>query len=133
MPGNVAAAAPTTVLPWSLASRFTRQSEYPLLLAEYRAGECDQSILGEIARNTWELSWEHLTPTEITALFAFYIACNGPLTPFYFYDLTEPNAGTYDPTGASTTSRYTVRFDGEWSQSIQLSMGKVSLRLVEVT
>ena len=37
-----------------------------------------------------------------------------------------------DPTGIATTGRYTVRFDGEWSQTVGLGRSDVSIELIEL-
>jgi len=50
--------------------------------------------------------------------------------PFVFYNLIE---GAYDPTGNSSTGRYTVRFQGSWAQVTGLARTDVpQFQLTEV-
>jgi len=132
MPGNVANAAPSAVLPLSLSRAFTHSREYPLIENEYRNGESQRALAGSTSRKRWKLT-KRLSPTAIAALRAFWEARRGQTEPFYFYDPwdTSPKF-SYDATGAATTGRYTVRFDCDWSQSNEMGRADVEVSLIEL-
>jgi len=116
MPGNVSAAAPSTVMPLSLSKAFSHSREYPLIENEYKNGESQRSLNAASSRKTWQLT-KRLTPSQLATLRTFYFALNGPQQPFYFYDPFETSPKfSYDGTGVVTTGRYTVRFDTPWQQ-----------------
>ncbi len=132
MPGNIQNAAPTTVLPQSLSRAFARSQEYPVIENEYRNGESQRSVPPTNSRKRWRLA-KRLPPAPLQALRDFYEARTGPTEPFYFYDPYETNPKfTWDLTGVTTTGRHTVRFDGEWSQSVGPARSDVSIELVEL-
>jgi hypothetical protein len=115
MPGNIANAAPASVLPQSLSSAFVHTREYPVI-NEYRNGESQRSAQAANSRKKWNLT-QRLTPAQFAALRTFYHARNGTREPFYSYDPYETNPKfSYDPTGAAATARYTVRFKTDWSR-----------------
>lgn len=117
MPGSVANAAPTLVMPRFLCAAFQHTREYQVLVNEYKNGEVQTNALTADSRKRWQLS-VRLTPTAIAALFAFYVSMNGPQGEFYFYDFYETDPQfSYDATGVATTGRYTVRFDSPWQQA----------------
>lgn len=137
MPGVVPLARPTVVLPLSLSTAFTRGHEYASLVNTYPDGSSQREILVDNDRRRWQLS-KRLTPTKMVELRTFYETYR--VTPFYFYDPFQasdnepivPVGNNYDPTGASTTGRYAVRFEGAWSQSTGIGRGDVSIELVEL-
>jgi hypothetical protein len=132
MPGSVQNAAPLTVLPASLARAFVHEREYPVLDNEYRNGESQRSVQATNSRKRWRLA-KRLTPVQLAALRNFHDARKGPTEPFYFYDPYETSPKfSHDPTGQAVTGRYTVRFAGEWSQSVSLGRADVSIELIEV-
>jgi phage-related protein len=132
MPGSVQNAAPATVLPWSLSRAFVRSQEYPLVENEYAGGESQRSLLAANSRKRWRLV-KRLTPAALAALREFYEARGGPTEPFYFYDPYETNPKfSYDHTGQATAGRYTVRFEGGWSQTVGLGRAEAEIELVEV-
>lgn len=131
MPGNVSNAAPTTVLPLSLCTKFVPSREIAMDENSYADGESQRALLVATSRKSWKLS-KRLAPTALATLRAFYVARNGPQQPFYFYDPND-SGFSYDPTGAATVGRYTVRFDGPWAQVIGLGRADVSdIALVEL-
>ena len=84
------------------------------------------------SRKRWRLA-KRLQPTPLQALRDFYDARSGPTEPFYFYDPYETNPKfSWDPTGVATTGRYTVRFDGEWSQTVGPGRSDLSIELIEL-
>lgn len=132
MPGSVQNAAPAAVLPHSLCRAFVHEREYPVLDNEYRNGEPQRTAQATNSRKRWRPA-KRLTPAWLQVLRDFYDARGGMLEPFYFYDSYEANPKfSYDPTGEETEGRYTVRFDGEWNQSIGLARADVTIELVEL-
>lgn len=132
MPGSVQNAAPATVLPWSLCRAFVHAREYPVLVNEYRNGESQRSRQAETSRKRWRLA-KRLTAAQLAELRTFYQARKGSTEPFYFYDPWEANPKfAYDPTGASPVGRCTVRFNGEWNQSVGPARSEVSIEVIEL-
>ena len=132
MPGSVQNAAPATVLPQSLCRTFVHERMYPLIENEYKNGESQRSVQATNSRRRWRLA-KRLTPAALQGLRDFFDARNGPTEPFYFYDPYDTNPRfSYDPTGVVTVGRYTVRFDGDWNQSIGLARVEVNIMLVEL-
>ena len=132
MPASVQNAVPVAVLPQSLCRAFTHTREYPVIDNEYRNGESQRSVESATSRKRWRLA-KRLTPAQLQALRAFYEARNGPAEPFYFYDPYETSPKfSYDPTGEAVAGRYTVRFNCEWSESLELGRAEVEIELVEV-
>jgi phage-related protein len=132
MPGSVQNAAPATVLPQTLCRAFARQQAYPLIENEYRNGESQRSVLATNSRKRWRLA-KRLTPEQVQTLRDFYDARGGATEPFYFYDPYETSPKfSWDPTGAATTGRYTVRFDSGWEQSAGPGRLDVQIELVEL-
>jgi hypothetical protein len=132
MPGSVANAAPTMVLPNSLSRAFVHTREYPVIENDYRNGESQRAVLATNSRKAWRLA-KRLTPTQLQQLRAFYNARSGPAEPFYFYDPYETNPKfSHDPTGVGTTGRYTVRFDSEWAQVVTPGRVNTEIALIEL-
>lgn len=132
MPGSIANAAPTTVMPWALARVMVHSREYPVLENDYKNGENQRTLLGATSRKRWSFQ-SRLTPTQAQALRNFYDARSGGKDPFYIYDVYETVSFAYDATGVLTTGRYVVRFDGQWQQTVDIG-GRVncSVQVVEV-
>ena len=132
MPGSVANAAPSKILPHSLSRAFARSEEYAALDNEYRNGESQRSALVATSRKRWRLA-KRLAPGALEDLRDFYDARHGPQEPFYYYDPYETSPKfTPDPTGQAPTGRYTVRFEGDWQQSCGPGRSDVQIELVEV-
>jgi len=132
MPGSVQNAAPTTVLPASLSRAFVHEREYPVLDNEYRNSESQRSVQATNSRKRWRLA-KRLTPAQLGALRDFYDARKGATEPFYFYDPYETSPKfSSDPAGQAVAGRYTVRFVGEWSQSVSLGRADVNIELIEL-
>jgi hypothetical protein len=132
MPGSVFNAAPATVLPNSLSRAFVHAREYPVLDNEYRNGGSQRSTQAANSRKRWRLA-KRLTPAQLAVLREFYDARQGPTEPFYFYDPYETNPKfSHDPTGQAVAGRYTVRFNGEWNQSVSLGRSDVNIELIEL-
>jgi phage-related protein len=132
MPGSVQNAAPLTVLPANLSRAFVHEREYPVIDNEYRNGESQRSVQAANSRKRWRLA-KRLTLEQLSALRDFFDAREGPTEPFYFYEPYETSPKfSHDPTGQAVAGRYTVRFEGEWSQSASLGRTEVSIELIEV-
>jgi len=132
MPGSVANAAPTAVLPQSLCRAFVHAREYPALVNEYRNGESQRSVLAGNSRKQWRLA-KRLTSSQLQALWHFYVARRGETEPFYFYDPYETVPKfTSDPTGQATQGRHTVRFATVWSQSAGAARSDTDFELAEL-
>jgi hypothetical protein len=131
-PGSVSNAAPATVLPWSLCTAFSHSREYAVIENEYKNGESQRSKLVSTSRKRWTTA-RRLTPAILEDFRDFYDARKGPHEPFYFYDPwdTSPKF-SYDPTGAQTTGRYTVRFDCPWTQTVGMGRADIQISLVEL-
>lgn len=132
MPGSVPNATPATVLPWGLCKAFTPSRELAVRGNEYRNGESQRSRQVDTSRKSWAIT-RRLTTSELQALRNYYGARNGPVEPFYFYDHTETSPKfSYDPTGQAVIGRYTVRFNGAWSQEVQLGRAEASFGIVQL-
>jgi hypothetical protein len=130
MPGNVAAAAPVEVMPRVLCAGFERSQQWSLLANGYANGEHEAASGLTNSRRTWSLQ-PRLTPTQVSAVRAFYEDRRGPLEPFYFYDAFE-SGFIHDPTGVETAGRYTVRFAAEWQHTTQLGRMTAAIALIEI-
>jgi len=113
MPGNLASAAPSGVMPYALCVSFTEAREYAQLQSQYHDGTTERSQLAQTSRKTFQLA-QRLTAARAITLKAFWDGQQGGVVPFLFYNLAE---GAYDATGNSTQGRYTVVFRGNWAQT----------------
>jgi len=126
MPGNVAPAAPVDTFPTFLYNTFTVELRIEATVNAYPDGSTDRAALAINPRHFFKLAFA-LTPMQWFTLRNFYAAHQG--TPFYFYNLLEslPGPPPGDPVG-----RYTVVFDGPWSEELRVGRSGVSLALREV-
>jgi len=132
MPGSVQNAAPLTVLSPTHSRAFVHTREYPVTDNEYRNGESQRTVQAANSRKCWRLA-KRLTPAQLSALRDFYDARGGPIEPFFFYDPYETNPKfSHDPTGQAVAGRYTVRFNGELSQTVGLGRADVNIELIEL-
>jgi hypothetical protein len=137
MPGNIAIAAPSGVMPATLCTAFTEVREYAQLQNQYHDGTVQRSQLAQTSRRTFRLS-KRLCAADLGTLYAFWVAKQGGLIPFAFYNPFEVAAGhdigsNYDPTGNGTQGRLTVVFRGAWTQATDVCRTNVQgLELVEV-
>lgn len=133
MPGSVNAAAPATVMPYTLASAFQQVREWVIVQNRYRNGETQEAALFSTSRKRWTQT-RLLDATALAALRAYFLARGGSREEFYFYDVYETSPQfSYDATGAASTGRYAVRFDGEFQQTLSLARNQAQLALVEVS
>lgn len=134
MPGSVVSVSTSAVMPLSLSSAFEHSRGWPIRLDEYLNGESFRRNVGTTSRKSWRLS-KRLTTAQLEDLKEFFEDQNGPQLPFFVYDGSETTpAWSWDPTGAATTGRYTVRFaNTSWQQAIQMGRHEVpALELIEV-
>lgn len=133
MPGNVASASTTIVLPLSLSRSFSHSREYTIRSNDYPLGFSQRRAITTTSRKSWQLT-KLLTPTQYDALLAFYESVSGPLLPFYFYDGTETSPiWSWDATGVATVGRYLVRFaNPRWSADFSFPRHLVSVEIIEV-
>lgn len=132
MPGNLQAAVPTTVLPKGLCAAYEQTRLYEANVNEYPNGESQREVRVNSARRRWEQT-RKLKPAQLIELITFVADRKGATEPFYMYDPAESTPyGNYDATGVSTNGRFTVRFDGAFSFTLQLGRGEATMTLVEV-
>jgi phage-related protein len=132
MPGSVQNAAPTAVMPLSLSRAFAHVREYPVYVNEYANGESQRSRVADASRRRWRLG-KRLSPAQLSALRDFYDARGGPQEAFLFYDPYETDPlFSYDPTGAASQGRHTVRFEGAWSQETAIARSDLQIEIVEL-
>ena len=124
-------------MPASLCTAFSLQTAYAGLESQYHDGTIQRSQLAQSSRKTWVLA-KRLNASAVATLYAFWTTQLSGLTPFAFYDPFDVASGAqigsnYDPTGNNLQGRYTVRFNGPWSQATDLCRTNIaSLQLVEV-
>jgi hypothetical protein len=130
MPNNVLPAAPTDVFPKMLSTAFSEEIRFEALSNNYPDGSSDRLPLTINSRKFFKQT-SALTIPQWDALRTFYFGhiC----APFYFYygrETVPPFSA--DPSGEDTVGRYTVVFDGGYSDSIGLGRSAVSFGLREV-
>jgi hypothetical protein len=127
MPNNVIPAEPVDVLPIGLYSAFGEDLRLESLINDYQDGNSQRYALAINARTFFRLT-RALTASQWLTLRDFYFAHVG--TPFYFYAPRETvPPWTGDPTGADPTGRYTVVFDGAWSEEVRLGRSQAGFGL----
>lgn len=128
MPGNVATATASVVMPLVLCSSFQRSERWKSLVNGYANGEHEAATLVTNSRRSWDLTGM-LAPAALATLRDFYDGRKGQQLSFYFYDVHE---GAYDPSGTLANGRYIVRFAGPWSHTRQLGRMPATLSLIEI-
>jgi hypothetical protein len=124
MPNNLTPAAPTDVMPAHLSRSFHEELRLEADLNMYPDGNSDRNALALNNRRYFSMS-QSLIPTDWSTLRTFFFAHQG--RAFYFYNPRETVPPfTSDPTGANTVGRYTVAFDGPWSESYTNERADVS-------
>ncbi|MCW5983512.1 MAG: hypothetical protein KIT09_35805 [Bryobacteraceae bacterium] len=128
MPGVVAAATPTTVLPGSLCSAFSETRTFRTLISgPYADGRDQRQSQALSSRKAWAIS-KRLPYAAWLLLRDFYLARRGPSEEFYFY----PRYADHDPAGQSITGRHIVRFAGALSGAYHVARFEAGLQLIEV-
>jgi len=120
------------LLPWHFCLKFVRTNTWLVQSNEYRNGESQVVTPVTNSRKFWQLDLRQVME-HIEELRDFYLAHQGPVIPFYFYDVTETPNFTYDVTGDSAVGKHVVRFDGPWdlSTGVGVLRGSTTIRLVE--
>jgi hypothetical protein len=126
MPGNVSVSPASTVLPDFLSRAFTETRVYEGRINEYPDGNSQRVADVANSRRSWQRT-AGLGESQMATLEAFYLGHIG--LAFWFYPFTD---GTYDATGVSTSGRIKVRFDEEFTRSVEIGAGSAQFRLLEV-
>jgi hypothetical protein len=113
-------------MPDSLCIAFSEQRYFAMRVNEYRGGEAQRMALVATSRRTYSQT-KRLDPTNLLALRTFRDTVKHG--SFYFYHCKE---GVYDGTGVLTAGRYTVRFEGSWSQTSYIPRTETQVTMVEV-
>jgi hypothetical protein len=123
MPGNLIPAAPTDVMPAHLAKAFHMELHLENDLNMYGDGSSDRNPLAQNDRHYFTMQ-ESLLPDDWSALRSFFYNHQG--RPFYFYNPRETVPPySWDSTGQNTIGRYTVTFDGQWSETYNRQRAEV--------
>lgn len=131
MPGNVAAASPSTVMPDFVSRSFDYASQYVSDLNYYADGSGQGKAITSSGRRVWRAEIP-CNSTLLTALRTFWLA-RKCIEPFWFYYWRETTPlGSVDLTGASTVGRYAAKFNGSWSEEFTLGRNSIQVEIVEV-
>lgn len=115
MPDNIISATPTDVMPARLARAFHEELRLECDVNIYPDGSSDRNALAQNNRRYFTMQ-QTLLPTDWQAMRDFFNRNQG--RAFYFYNLRETVPPfSWDPTGANPIGRYTVAFDGEWTET----------------
>jgi hypothetical protein len=118
-------AQPTDVMPARLARAFREELRLEADLNMYPDGRSDRNPLALNVRHYFTLQ-QTLLPDDWQAMRSFFYTHQGQ--PFYFYNLRETvPPWSWDPTGQDPIGRYTVAFDGQWSETYAYERGEVVL------
>lgn len=133
MPNPVDGANPTVVMPYSLAIAFQRSQQYLVQKNQYQNGERQARALTSTSRKQWKQN-KRLTASQMSDLETFFEAQTTAIE-FFFYDVYETvPAFSYDDTGDAIDGRYSVRFDGVFTKSLELGRNMVNqLTIIEVS
>lgn len=124
MPGNIIAATPTDVMPARLLRAFREEIRLETDLNTYPDGSSDRVALATNDRHYFTMQ-ATLLPDDWAAMRTFFMAHVG--RPFYIYNPRETVPPfSWDPTGANPVGRYTVTFDGLWSDTYNHNRGQVT-------
>jgi|AmaraimetP72IA01_FD_contig_41_4325891_length_1335_multi_10_in_0_out_0_2 hypothetical protein len=130
MPNNLQPANPTTVMPSYLCQAFEEDLKLEIQLNNYPDGTAERNALAQNVRHYFKLQ-SGLTPNQYQSLWNFYSAHQADAFYFYFLRETVP-PWTADPSGNATQGRYTVVFDGAWTDTYNKGRTSVALALREV-
>ena len=115
MPGNLTPANPTVVMPAHLSRAFHEELHLECDLNLYPDGSSDRNALALNNRRYFTMQ-QSLAPDAWKQLRTFFYNQQGKA--FYFYNPRETVPPfTTDPTGNNTVGRYTVTFDGQWTET----------------
>jgi phage-related protein len=131
MPGSVANAVAVGVLPQVLATAFAEVREWPMQANEYVDGSSQRRRQAETSRKRYRIT-RALTADESDELEQFYRDHEGPLRAFYVYNPYERSGFSYDATGASTTGRHLMRFNGDYQLTLDMARSATQIELIEL-
>jgi hypothetical protein len=137
MPGNILAAVPNGVMPFTLCTAFSEAREYAQLQNQYRDGTIQRAQLAQTSRRIFRPNMR-LDAALLSTLYTFLTSQNFGMTPFLFYNPFDVLAGqqvgsNFDATGNNTQGRVTVVLRGNWAQATDVCRSNVQgLQLVEV-
>lgn len=129
MPGNVAAASASGVLPWEACSLFRRVERVETLENELPGGERIVNSLVTDSRRRWAID-RMATTSQASALLTFYGSHRG--SAFFFYDVNDTVGCAYDATGTATTGRFKATFSSPIEMTVNVGYCQVSLEISEV-
>lgn len=130
MPDNVFAASPSAVMPKHLCRSFQEELRAEALLNNYCDGSSDRVALVINPRRYFRMV-HGLNGSDWANLKQFFYAQQG--RAFYYYNLRETVPPfSYDATGSNPIGRYTVVFDGQWSDTYNVARTDIALQLREV-
>lgn len=133
MPGSVNNASPDGVMPKSLCTAFTEKRNWESQSNEYHDGSRQDKALVSTSRKAWNLK-KRLTPTLLDALYTFWSEHQN--SAFYFYNPFEFASGqlpgsNFDATGVSTTGRYLVRINSDYTEAVGIARADIGIDLIE--
>jgi hypothetical protein len=130
MPGNIIPIQPTDVMPYNLSRAFREELRLEALINMYPDGRSDRQALALNVRHYFTLTVP-LLRGDWTLLRTFFYDHQGKA--FWFYHLRETvPPWTFDPTGQNPIGRYTVAFDGQWSDTVGMARSNAQIALREV-
>jgi hypothetical protein len=130
MPQNVNGANPSGVMPKQLCKAFQEDLRMEALMNQYPDGSSDRVALALNVRHYFRMT-QGLNGTDWATMRQFFLAQQGKA--FYFYNLRETVPPfSYDASGNNPIGRYTVTFDGMWSDTYNIARTDVALQLREV-
>ena len=132
MPHNLNPSEPTLVMPIGLMTAFEEVLFLDAQLNEYPDGRSTRRALAINPRHTFRVS-RALTNYELDDLRGFYFAFARYGYAFWFYNLRETVPPfDWDATGGDPVGRYTVVWEGPWSDKIGIKLNGSDFVLREV-
>ena len=132
MPGNLAPAEPTQVMPYSLAAAFEETLFLDAFINEYADGRSERRAGAFNARRTFRVA-RRLSDEQLEDLRTFYYDVARYGAPFWFYNVRETTPPyTWDETGSNPVGRYAVVWEGGWNDTITFGRHESQFVLREV-
>lgn len=118
MPHDLHPALPGLTMPNQLASAFEEVLMLDAALEEYADGRSTRRAMAFNSRRGFRLS-RPLNDAELDDLRGFYFAYARYGHAFWFYNYRETiPPGSWDESGADPIGRYTVVWEGSWTETI---------------
>jgi hypothetical protein len=132
MPGNIHPAQPSLVMPMTLARSFEEVHYVDALVNEYADGRSTRRALAFNDRKSFRIT-RPLLDYQLDDLRGFYLAYARFGNAFWFYNTRETlPLFSWDETGSNPVGRYTVVWEGGWTETIQLGRHEAGFVLREV-